>query len=184
MKLRNLAVALAVTGASACWTFGGSPVATGFTTSVTGSISVTTGSFPPPQVTLHSADDCKNGGWATSTNPVFTNQGDCVSHFTPAGGNGPKQATPAPAAATRRGTTDHPDGPLDRRGRSGSGRTDDPGVPRGRSGSRDTDDRGRFGRTPDTAPSGAQRECPTQVRWGRGLSRPWPASGRSRSPCR
>jgi hypothetical protein len=100
VKLRNLAVALAVTGASACWTFGGSPVATGFTTSVTGSISVTTGRFPPPQVTLHSADDCKNGGWATSTNPVFTNQGDCVSHFTPAGGNGPKPATPAPAAAT------------------------------------------------------------------------------------
>ena len=100
MKLRNLAVALAVTGASACWTFGGSPVATGFTTSVTGSISVTTGRFPPPQLTLHSADDCKNGGWATSTDPVFTNQGDCVSHFTPAGGNGPKQATPAPAAAT------------------------------------------------------------------------------------
>ncbi len=99
MKLRNLAVALAVTGASACWTFGGSPVATGFTTSVTGSISVTTGRFPPPQVTLHSADDCKNGGWATSTNPVFTNQGDCVSHFTPAGGNGPKQATASPAAA-------------------------------------------------------------------------------------
>ena len=98
MRLRNLAVALAVTGASACWTFGGSPVATGFSTSVTGSISVTTGTFPPPQVTLHSAEDCKNGGWATSTDPVFKNQGDCVSHFTPAGGNGPKQAAPATSA--------------------------------------------------------------------------------------
>lgn len=31
---------------------------------------------------LASKDDCKNGGWATSTDPVFTNQGQCVSHFT------------------------------------------------------------------------------------------------------
>jgi hypothetical protein len=28
-----------------------------------------------------SKDHCKDGGWATSTNPVFKNQGDCVSHF-------------------------------------------------------------------------------------------------------
>ena len=28
-----------------------------------------------------SKDECKKGGWATSTSPVFKNQGDCVSHF-------------------------------------------------------------------------------------------------------
>ena len=28
-----------------------------------------------------SKDQCKNGGWATSTNPVYKNQGECVSHF-------------------------------------------------------------------------------------------------------
>jgi hypothetical protein len=32
-------------------------------------------------VTLTSKDQCKNGGWATSTNPVYKNQGDCVSSF-------------------------------------------------------------------------------------------------------
>lgn len=32
-------------------------------------------------VALAGAGECKNGGWATSTAPVFTNQGDCVSHF-------------------------------------------------------------------------------------------------------
>jgi hypothetical protein len=32
-------------------------------------------------VTLTSKDQCKNGGWATSTMPVFKNQGDCVSSF-------------------------------------------------------------------------------------------------------
>lgn len=32
-------------------------------------------------VTLNSKNDCKNGGWATSTNPVYKNQGQCVSHF-------------------------------------------------------------------------------------------------------
>lgn len=26
-------------------------------------------------------NDCKNGGWATSTNPVYKNQGQCVSQF-------------------------------------------------------------------------------------------------------
>ena len=30
---------------------------------------------------LDGREACKNGGWETSTNPVFTNQGDCVSHF-------------------------------------------------------------------------------------------------------
>jgi hypothetical protein len=32
-------------------------------------------------VTLESASQCKKGGWATSTNPEFRNQGDCVSSF-------------------------------------------------------------------------------------------------------
>lgn len=32
-------------------------------------------------VVLAGKDDCKKGGWATSTMPVFKNQGDCVSHF-------------------------------------------------------------------------------------------------------
>jgi hypothetical protein len=36
---------------------------------------------PVPQVVLTSKDQCKNGGWATSTKPVFKNQGDCVSSF-------------------------------------------------------------------------------------------------------
>lgn len=34
-----------------------------------------------PSVTLMSKDQCKKGGWATSTSPVFKNQGDCVSSF-------------------------------------------------------------------------------------------------------
>ncbi|SDS20138.1 hypothetical protein SAMN04488570_1354 [Nocardioides scoriae] len=32
-------------------------------------------------VVLTSRDQCKNGGWATSTKPVFRNQGECVSSF-------------------------------------------------------------------------------------------------------
>lgn len=32
-------------------------------------------------VVLTSKEDCKNGGWVTSTSPVFKNQGDCVSFF-------------------------------------------------------------------------------------------------------
>ncbi len=32
-------------------------------------------------VILTSKDQCKNGGWATSTMPVYKNQGDCVSDF-------------------------------------------------------------------------------------------------------
>jgi hypothetical protein len=32
-------------------------------------------------VRLGSKDECKDGGWATSTDPVFTNQGECVSSF-------------------------------------------------------------------------------------------------------
>jgi hypothetical protein len=32
-------------------------------------------------VILTSKNDCKTGGWATSTVPVYKNQGECVSHF-------------------------------------------------------------------------------------------------------
>jgi hypothetical protein len=32
-------------------------------------------------VVLSNKDQCKKGGWATSTSPVFKNQGDCVSSF-------------------------------------------------------------------------------------------------------
>ncbi len=32
-------------------------------------------------VQLAGKDDCKDGGWATSTDPEFKNQGDCVSYF-------------------------------------------------------------------------------------------------------
>jgi hypothetical protein len=32
-------------------------------------------------VTLKNKGECKNGGWATSTKPVFKNQGACVSSF-------------------------------------------------------------------------------------------------------
>ena len=32
-------------------------------------------------VRLHSKIECKNGGWTTSTDPVFRNQGECVSSF-------------------------------------------------------------------------------------------------------
>ena len=34
-----------------------------------------------PDVVLAGKDDCKKGGWATSTAPVFRNQGACVSYF-------------------------------------------------------------------------------------------------------
>lgn len=32
-------------------------------------------------IVLNSAEDCKQGGWAASTSPAFTNQGQCVSYF-------------------------------------------------------------------------------------------------------
>lgn len=41
----------------------------------------TTYTFSSP-VVLKSKDECKNGGWATSTSPVFSNQGQCVKSFT------------------------------------------------------------------------------------------------------
>jgi len=40
----------------------------------------TTYTFASP-VVLNGKDACKKGGWATSTKPVFKNQGDCVSYF-------------------------------------------------------------------------------------------------------
>jgi hypothetical protein len=41
----------------------------------------TTYTFAPDEVTLSSKDQCKNGGWKSSTDPVYRNQGQCVSHF-------------------------------------------------------------------------------------------------------
>jgi len=41
----------------------------------------TTYTFSSP-VVLKSKEECKNGGWATSTSPVFSNQGQCVKSFT------------------------------------------------------------------------------------------------------
>jgi hypothetical protein len=35
--------------------------------------------------TLAGKDECKDGGWMTSTSPPFKNQGDCVSYFASAG---------------------------------------------------------------------------------------------------
>jgi hypothetical protein len=36
-----------------------------------------------------SKDECKNGGWATFTNPQFKSQGDCVSYVATGGKNPP-----------------------------------------------------------------------------------------------
>ncbi len=36
-------------------------------------------------VTIAGKDECKDGGWMTSTSPTFKNQGDCVSYFASAG---------------------------------------------------------------------------------------------------
>jgi hypothetical protein len=41
----------------------------------------TTHTFAVP-VVLSGKEQCKDGGWATSTHPVFSNQGECVSSFT------------------------------------------------------------------------------------------------------
>lgn len=42
----------------------------------------TTFSFVGGAPPLTSAEQCKAGGWATSTQPAFRNQGDCVRFFT------------------------------------------------------------------------------------------------------
>ncbi len=39
----------------------------------------------PVEVVLTSKEECKKGGWATSTSPTFTNQGECVSSFASSG---------------------------------------------------------------------------------------------------
>jgi hypothetical protein len=39
-------------------------------------------------VVLTSKDQCKGGGWTTSTWPAYSNQGECVSHFATASNNG------------------------------------------------------------------------------------------------
>jgi hypothetical protein len=41
----------------------------------------TAADWDAPQVVLENKDDCKNGGWRTSTLPKFRNQGQCVSFF-------------------------------------------------------------------------------------------------------
>jgi hypothetical protein len=41
----------------------------------------TAADWDAPQVVLKNKDDCKNGGWQTSTRPKFRNQGQCVSFF-------------------------------------------------------------------------------------------------------
>lgn len=53
-----------------------------------------------PDVVLTAKDECKQGGWATSTVPVYENQGECVSSFASA-----KAAQHAGPAATKRTTT-------------------------------------------------------------------------------
>ena len=50
-------------------------------------------------VVLDSKDECKNGGWATSTLPVYKNQGQCVSHFATSSHNG-NADTAAPSSVT------------------------------------------------------------------------------------
>lgn len=63
----------------------------------------TLGYSSTPEVILTNKNQCKNGGWAASTLPIFKNQGDCVSYFaapTPdpkhcgKGGHGPKSDGP------------------------------------------------------------------------------------------
>lgn len=57
------------------------------TSRVSGKVCGLTNSFSPftlgykTEVVLTNKDQCKSGGWATSTVPVFRNQGSCVSHF-------------------------------------------------------------------------------------------------------
>ncbi len=62
-------------------------------------------------VILRSKDECKDGGWATSTAPVYKNQGQCVSHFAESSnngsnaGNGTSTGTNATASAGAKPTT-------------------------------------------------------------------------------
>jgi hypothetical protein len=64
-------------------------------------------------IVLTSKDACKDGGWATSTVPVYKNQGECVSHFATTSNSGKGSssgsgtataaATPAPITASNAG---------------------------------------------------------------------------------
>ena len=54
-------------------------------------------------VVVTSKDGCKDGGWATSTAPVYKNQGECVSHFAPSSNSG-KGAGTVMSAGTVTGT--------------------------------------------------------------------------------
>jgi len=62
------------------------------TSRVSGKVCGLTDSFSPftlgyrTEVVLIHKDQCKNGGWATSTSPIFRNQGECASRFS----NAPK----------------------------------------------------------------------------------------------
>lgn len=42
-------------------------------------------------VILKNKEQCKGGGWATSTVPTYRNQGECVSHFAASGSNAAAQ---------------------------------------------------------------------------------------------
>jgi hypothetical protein len=55
---------------------------------------------PPTQGQLTSKDQCKDGGWQNSTDPVFVNQGDCVSYFV-SQGNDPSQTQTNGNSATK-----------------------------------------------------------------------------------
>ena len=54
-------------------------------------------------VILKSKDECKNGGWARSTDPVFKNQGQCVSTF--ASAKATAEPTPEPIVAPQPAAT-------------------------------------------------------------------------------
>ncbi len=84
---KSVAVAVATLAAAGAWTATGSSVATSFTSTATGSISISTATW------LSSSEECKKDGWQKSTNPVFKNQGDCVSSFEPSGAPSDKDGT-------------------------------------------------------------------------------------------
>jgi hypothetical protein len=55
-------------------------------------------------VVLNSKTACKDGGWAMSTDPVFKNQGQCVSHFATSTNNGNSGSGTTPSTAATIGT--------------------------------------------------------------------------------
>jgi hypothetical protein len=60
---------------------------------------------PPPPAKPQTADDCKNDGWKTYTDPSFPNQGQCIQ-FVNTGkvGQGAANATPKPNATPQPST--------------------------------------------------------------------------------